>query len=79
MQINGFENCVIKIPRIQHDKISHEDALKLALEQQTVISYMSDKKIGHTTFEHYFGCDATVHLFLEKRVKNVSLEAEIQQ
>lgn len=40
---------------------------------------MSDKKIRHTSFEHYFGCDATVHLVLDKMVKNVSLEAEIQQ
>lgn len=54
--------------------------MKLALEQPAVVTYISDQKIRNTTFEHYFGCDATVNLFLEKRVKDVvSAEVEIKQ
>lgn len=79
LQINGFENCILKIPRVQHDVVTYEDALKLALEQETVISYISDKTIRHTRYEHYLGCDATIHLILDKNVKDVSLEAEIKQ
>ncbi|XP_073839424.1 leucyl-tRNA synthetase, mitochondrial isoform X2 [Musca autumnalis] len=66
VKVNGFENCCIKIPRSHIDKVTHNDALDLAFNTDSVTSYLIDKKIRTTNFVLYPGIEAILNIYVDK-------------
>lgn len=66
IRVNGFENCVIKVPRNQLDKVNHSDALDIAFNTESVTSYLIDKKIRTTNFVLYPGIEAQLNIYVDK-------------
>ncbi|XP_013106187.2 leucine--tRNA ligase, mitochondrial [Stomoxys calcitrans] len=66
IKVNGFENCCIKIPRSHIDKVTHNDALDLAFNTDSVTSYLIDKKIRTTNFVLYPGIEAILNIYVDK-------------
>lgn len=66
IKVNGFENCCIKIPRSNIDKVTHNDALDLAFNTNSVTSYLIDKKIRTTNFVLYPGIEAILNIYVDK-------------
>lgn len=67
LQINGFENCVIKIARINN--VTHNDAMDIAFNTDSVTSYLIDKKIRTTNFILYPGIEAILNIYVDKLKK----------
>lgn len=68
-QINGFDNAIIKIARINLDTLTYDEAMDIAFNTDSVTSYLTDKKIRITNFVHYPGIEAILNIFVDK-VKN---------
>uniref|UniRef100_T1GTD5 leucine--tRNA ligase n=1 Tax=Megaselia scalaris TaxID=36166 RepID=T1GTD5_MEGSC len=66
VRINGFDNAVIKIPRINLDKLTYEEAMDIAFNTDSVTSYLTDKKIRTTNLVHYPGIEAILNIFVDK-------------
>lgn len=66
IRINGYENCCLKIPRSHIDSVTHNDALDLAFNTDSVTSYLIDKKIRTTNFVLYPGIEAILHINVDK-------------
>ncbi|KAL5291954.1 lars-2 family protein [Megaselia abdita] len=66
VRINGFDNAVIKIPRINLDKLTYDEAMDIAFNTDSVTSYLTDKKIRITNFVHYPGIEAILNIFVDK-------------
>ncbi|XP_037939250.1 probable leucine--tRNA ligase, mitochondrial [Teleopsis dalmanni] len=66
IKVNGFENCVMKIPRCHLDKLTSNDAMDIAFNTDSVTSYLIDKKIRNTNYVFYPGIDATLNIYVEK-------------
>lgn len=66
IRVNGFENCVIKVPRNQLDKVNHSEALDIAFNTESVTSYLIDKKIRTTNFVLYPGIEAQLNIYVDK-------------
>lgn len=66
IKVNGFENCCIKIPRSHIDRVTHNDALDIAFNTDSVTSYLIDKKIRSTNFVLYPGIEAILNIYVDK-------------
>lgn len=66
VKVNGFENCIIKIARSHIDNVTHNDALDLAFNTDSVTSYLIDKKIRTTNFALYPGIEAVLNIYVDK-------------
>lgn len=60
---------VLKISRSNLDKLTQSEAEYLALSESAVITYIGDKKIHNMKYELYPGCEARLHIYLERNQK----------
>lgn len=65
-QTNGFDAAIIKIARINLDKLTYDEAMDIAFNTDSVTSYLTDKKIRITNFVHYPGIEAILSIFVDK-------------
>ena len=75
IKVNGFENCCIKIPRSHIDRVTHNDALDIAFNTDSVTSYLIDKKIRTTNFVLYPGIEAILNIYVDKVKQEKSTNA----
>ncbi|XP_055373598.1 leucine--tRNA ligase, mitochondrial [Condylostylus longicornis] len=66
VKINGFENCIVKIPRKQLDYITYEEAMDIAFNTESVTSFVTDRKIKSSNLILYKGVEAILNIYLEK-------------
>lgn len=69
VRINCVDIAVFKYPRQQFDQLKHGEVLKEALADEEVINTMGSLNITSTRFEHYPGCQAFFHIFLDQPIK----------
>lgn len=69
LQVNGFECCILKIPTKDLNQLTHQQSLDLAFGQHAVLSYIGQRKVRHTDFVLYPGCDAILSITLEQLSK----------
>ncbi|KXJ76256.1 hypothetical protein RP20_CCG010031 [Aedes albopictus] len=68
-KVNGFECCILKIPTKDLNQLTHQQSLDLAFGQHAVLSYIGQRKVRHTDFVLYPGCDAILSITLEQLSK----------
>uniref|UniRef100_A0A336LSB9 leucine--tRNA ligase n=1 Tax=Culicoides sonorensis TaxID=179676 RepID=A0A336LSB9_CULSO len=73
LSVNVKVNCIdvvsFKFPRIQLDQLKHDDVMKQAFKDEKVLEMISNINVQSTRFEHYPGCHAVFHIFLDKPIK----------
>lgn len=60
----------------QLEMIDQQQAIKAALENQAVQTYVGDKKIINTNYVLYSGCEGVLNMFLERHEKKSKLVIE---
>lgn len=71
-QINGNDYAVIKIPRKQLERMEHDTAIKLALEQQKVQEELENRSVVNIKFDIYSGYQGVVNITARKTEKVAS-------
>lgn len=73
LSVNVKVNCMdcvsYKFPRNQLDQLEHEQVLKRALNDKSVLEIISNINLQSTRFELYPGCHAVLHIFLDQPIK----------
>uniref|UniRef100_A0A1B0D600 leucine--tRNA ligase n=1 Tax=Phlebotomus papatasi TaxID=29031 RepID=A0A1B0D600_PHLPP len=79
-KVNSLELASKKIPRRILDRMTREEASKIALERDEIIKFIGNKKILNTIVEFYPGLEIVVNVIAEKsnRKKESSLEKQQQ-
>lgn len=66
LQVNGIEKKTICLPRHELDKLTHDDALELALSQSDLQTYTSGYQIVGTAFTKHPGYEAVINIRTER-------------
>jgi hypothetical protein len=66
LQVNGIEKKTICLPLHELDKLTHDDALKLALSQSDLQRYTSGYKIVSTAFTKHPSYEAVINIRTER-------------
>lgn len=73
LSVNVKVNCIdavsYKFPRTQLDQLEHEEVLKRAMNDKTVMEMISNINLQSTRFELYPGCHGVLHIFLDQPIK----------
>lgn len=73
LSVNVKVNCIdavsYKFPRTQLDQLEHEEVLKRAMNDKTVLEMISNINLQSTRFELYPGCHGVLHIFLDQPIK----------
>ncbi|CAH0546082.1 unnamed protein product [Brassicogethes aeneus] len=74
-QVNGHENCCIKIPRKDLDILSKEEAVRLALSQKEVCDVLATRNVLDTVYKTYSGNDCIIN-FIAKSQQHMKEKVE---
>jgi hypothetical protein len=66
LQVNGLEKKSIPLPRHHLDKLTHDDALEMALSQTDLQKYMSGYRIINTAFTLHPSYEAVINIKTER-------------
>lgn len=66
IKVNGVEACIIRIPRRNINDVTHNDALDLAFNSESVTKYVIHKKIRKTYFVLYPDIKALLNIYVER-------------
>lgn len=66
LQVNGMEKKSIPLPRHELDKLTHDDALELAMSQSDLQTYTSGYKIVSTAFTKHLSYEAVINIKTER-------------
>lgn len=61
-QVDNEENAVVKIPKTAFNKLSKDEAIDIALKQQSVQDVLSEKTITKVLYTSYVDYQAVVHI-----------------
>nr|XP_023028907.1 probable leucine--tRNA ligase, mitochondrial [Leptinotarsa decemlineata] len=64
-QVNGFENSVVKIPRRDLDKLSKDEAIRIALGQKEVQNTLTTRNVLDICYTMYDGCEGVVNILTD--------------
>lgn len=60
--MDNEENTIVKIPKTAFNKLSKDEAIDIALKQQSVQDILSEKKINNVLYTSYIDYQAVVHI-----------------
>ncbi|KAL1517464.1 hypothetical protein ABEB36_001227 [Hypothenemus hampei] len=64
-QINGNENCTVKFPRRDLDKLTKDDAVKIAMNQPEVQEMLKARNVRDIKFQFHSGFDGVVNILTD--------------
>nr|XP_023020582.1 probable leucine--tRNA ligase, mitochondrial [Leptinotarsa decemlineata] len=64
-KVNGFENSVVKIPRRDLDKLSKDEAIRIALGQKEVQNTLTTRNVLDICYTMYDGCEGVVNILTD--------------
>lgn len=68
-KVNNYQVPSIKIPHLQLNQLTAEEAVDLALKHNPVLEYINNRKILRTNFILYPGCEGIVNISIERSEK----------
>ena len=69
-QVDGADRCELKIKASDLSKLSHEKALQMMLNEESVKKRLKNE-IHKTKFELFPYCRAILHIYPKKKLKQV--------
>lgn len=73
LQLNGEDVSVVKVPKKKLDKLTKEDAIMIALQQDDLQDILRDKNVLNMTYVHRSEYDCILNIYVSqfKRKKDI--------
>ncbi|KAJ8963763.1 hypothetical protein NQ314_005396 [Rhamnusium bicolor] len=73
-QVNGYENCVVKIARSDIEKLSKQEAIKIALKQKKVQNILTTRNILDAVYTIHTGCEGIINILTDQPPAKVKVQ-----